>query len=242
MLGKDLKFGDVVRQPAIRELDDMRTLLLDRDYAQSASNRPLYYMYRDLYQNQHQQVMKDHDLRFDITVLAHAPMGREYVKTKGHYHPVAKKGVPYPELYAVLDGQAYYLLQRKDRSGDIDDIIVVKAEAGDKVIIPPGYGHITINPNDSPLKMANWVSTQFDSQYGEIVEKQGGAYYYTIGEEWMKNPKYRNVPDIRFEEPTEVPDLRITREKNVYDLIESPDRLAFLNRPHKFQWVFEELY
>lgn len=243
MLGRDLKFGDIVREPAVRELDDMRGLLLDKDYAQNASNRPLYYMYRDLYKSEeHKQTMRDHDIRFDITVMAHSPLGREYLKTKGHYHPVARNDTPYPEIYEVMDGTAHYLLQKRDASGQVTDVIVVEAQAGDKAIIPPGYGHITINPTDQPLKMANWVSTQFESRYGEIVEKQGGAYYETIADEWVKNAKYDGLPDIRFEEPTEVDELNLVQGRSMYGLIESPNRLAFLNRPHKFQWVFDSLY
>lgn len=243
MLGRTLKFGSVTRDPDVRELDEMRTLLLDKDYAQNASNRPLYYMYRDLYKSeQHQNVMRQHDLRFDITVMTNSPLGREYVKTKGHYHPEARNGVSYPEIYEVMDGKAHYLLQKTDASGNIVDVIVVEANPGDKVIIPPGYGHITINASDEPLKMANWVSTQFASQYGEIVEKQGGAYYETIAGDWIKNKKYDDVPNIRFEQPTQFEELHITPDKNMYSLIESPNKLAFLNRPHKFAWVFEELY
>lgn len=241
MLGRTLKFGDVERDPDIRELDDMRGLLLDRDYASTAGNRPLYYMYRDLYKESHLGTIREHNLRFDITVMTTPPIGREYVKTKGHYHPVARKGVSYPEIYEVMEGQAHYLLQRKN-DGVVDDVIVVKAAAGDKVIIPPGYGHITINIGDNPLTMANWVSTQFESQYGDMVEKQGGAYYETIADEFVQNPQYADVPDVRFASPPEAPDLRIDPEKPMYSLIETPHRLGFLNRPYKFQWLFQELY
>jgi glucose-6-phosphate isomerase len=244
MLGKDLKFGAVTREPDVRVLDEMRGLLLDTEYANGASNRPLYYMYRNLYRTEHHEsVMHDHDLRFDITVMAHQPLGREYVKTKGHYHPEAAHGVAYPEIYEVMDGTAHYLLQKTDSSGGVADVIVVKASAGDKVIIPPGYGHITINPSDQPLKMANWVSTQFESQYGDMVEKQGGAYYETIAGDWVRNQQYASVPDIRFTEPVDIDELDIVSgDDSMYRLIESPNKLAFLNRPHKYQWVFEDLY
>lgn len=241
MHNKKLKFGDVVREADVRELDDMRSLLLDQDYAQKAGNRPLYFMYRDLYKDQHKETIRQHDLRFDITVMMPQPIGREYVKTKGHYHPIAKKGVQYPEIYEVMDGKAHYLLQKKD-GDEITDVIVVKASAGDKVIIPPGYGHITINVGDKSLKMANWVSTKFESQYRDIEQKEGGACYETITDEFVKNNKYGDVPDIRFETPQPVDDLRITRDEPMYNLIERPQRLAFLNRPHKFQWLFENLY
>lgn len=226
----------------MRMLDEMRDLLLDQEYAMEANNRALYYMYRDLYREQDRETIRANDIRFDITVIPPIQLGREYVKTKGHYHPDAGHGVPYPEIYGVMAGKAHYLLQKKDDDGTIVDAVVVEAEAGDKVMIPPGYGHITINPGRKPLKMANWVSSRFDSMYTGIEEKNGGAYYETVAGEFVRNTDYSDLPDLRQVTPETVPDLDITRDRNLYSLIESPGVLSFLNRPHKYSWVFEELY
>jgi hypothetical protein len=46
----------------------------------------------------------------------------------------------------VLEGDAHYLLQRAQNEERVDEAILVKATRGDKVIIPPNYGHVTINP------------------------------------------------------------------------------------------------
>ncbi|MDY6770036.1 MAG: glucose-6-phosphate isomerase family protein [Candidatus Nanohaloarchaea archaeon] len=242
MHNRKLRFGDVEREPDVRMLDEMRSFLLDQDWAQDADNQALYYMYRDLYREEDLDAIRDNDLRFDITVIPPKQLGREYVKTKGHYHPEAASGVPYPEIYEVMAGKAHYLLQERDATGQVSDVVVVAAEAGDKVIIPPGYGHITINPGSNPLKMANWVSTRFESEYGGIEEKQGGAYYETVAGEFIPNPNYDALPDLRRASAEEVPELGIRREILMYTLIESPDSLAFLNRPHKYDWVFADLY
>ena len=46
------------------------------------------------------------------------------------------------------------------------------------MIIPPGYGHISINPSpDKTLAMANIVSTAFKSEYGEYESRHGAAYF-----------------------------------------------------------------
>jgi oxalate decarboxylase/phosphoglucose isomerase-like protein (cupin superfamily) len=86
-------------------------------------------------------------------------MGLEFVKTYGHYHPRVnpKLRYTYPEIYEVLDGDAHYLLQRALNDESVDDVTLVKATRGDKVIVPPNYGHVTINPSERTLKMANWV-------------------------------------------------------------------------------------
>ena len=105
---------------------------------------------------------------------------QEFVKTYGHYHPEKVTGYSYTELYSVLEGEATYLMQHG--SGvTIDDIYCVKAKAGDNVIIPPNYGHITINASDKQLKMANWVCNGFSSVYGEIDKLGGGAYHLLKG-------------------------------------------------------------
>ncbi|MDY6776572.1 MAG: glucose-6-phosphate isomerase family protein [Candidatus Nanohaloarchaea archaeon] len=241
MAGGTLEFGAVEREPDTRQLDEMRSLLLDHDFAQEADNRVLYYMYRGLYREGDQGKIESHDLRYDITVIPPQHLGREYVKTKGHYHPDAGRGVSYPEIYEVISGEAHYLLQKKE-GGEIVDVVVVEAEAGDKVVIPPGYGHITINPSKRKLKMANWVSSRFDSIYGDIEEKKGGAYYETVADEFVPNHNYDDLPRLRRVEAEEVPELGIERGRSMYSLIEAPDNLAFLNRPHKFMWMFEQLY
>ena len=45
----------------------------------------------------------------------------------------------------MLDGDAHYLLQRAQNEESVHEVILVKATRGDKVIVPPNYGHVTIN-------------------------------------------------------------------------------------------------
>lgn len=176
--------------PDKRYLDDMRSVIYDKDFLESAENLELYYMYRGLEEKE--------NLRYDITIIPAKMLGEEFVKTKGHYH---KKG--YGEVYMVLDGSAIYLMQKiKDNKPDeIEDVYAVKAEKGDVVIIPPYYGHITINPSgEKDLKMANWVSKDCMSDYSLYEKLQGACYFYTK-HGWIKNENYISVPEIRFEDP-----------------------------------------
>ena len=106
-----------------------------------------------------------HNLRYDLTVIPSCEICGEWVKTKGHYHPKNPAGIGYPEIYEVIEGQVHYLLQ----SRNLDDVVIISAQAGDLVIIPPEYGHVSINPSqDSALVMANIVSTAFESEYGRV--------------------------------------------------------------------------
>ena len=95
--------------------------------------------------------LREQNIRYDITIIPPGMLGREYIKTAGHYHPLVPGGsVTYPELYEVLEGEALYLLQRQD----LGDVVAINASAGDKVLVPPNYGHITINGSNKKLKMA----------------------------------------------------------------------------------------
>ena len=156
--------------PGIRTIRDMRSVLA----APSCRvTDPLYYMYRDLARLEaDRRWLTDHRLRYDITVIPPRDLCGEHVKTKGHYHPDNAAGTGYPELYEVLDGTAQFLLQ----SRPLDDVILVHADTGARVIIPPGYGHITINPSPGvTLVLANLVSTAFESEYGEVREQARGG-------------------------------------------------------------------
>jgi len=183
MLKKSIKN----KTPDIRFLNDMKTVVYDKDWLKTAKNFKAYYMYRG--------IETKANLRYDITVIPQHMMGKEFIKTKGHYHIGA-----YPEIYIVLKGQAIYLMQKKGNGKEISDVFAIQAKAGDIAVIPPYYGHVTINPSKQPLQMANWVSEDCKSDYGLYEKNQGACYFYTK-QGWIKNPKYSQVPDLRFEKP-----------------------------------------
>jgi len=211
--------------PAVRTADEMRCVLADPE---AACGGPLYFMYRDLaFTTGDRAWMAEQGVRFDITVIPPAVIGGEYVKTKGHYHPENPAGVGYPELYQVFAGEAHYLLQQKDLS----DVVVVKAHAGEFVLVPPGYGHVTINPGAEVLVMANLVSTRFSREYGVYEELRGGAYYEVEGSAWVWNARYPAVPPIRMLPASEVPALGILHGRGIYLMVEEREQMSFLNAP-----------
>ncbi len=231
---KKLKFGGRKVEPDVRMLYDMEEVVYDKDWLKGAENVPLYFMYRDLYKQGDEKRIKERGLRYDITVIPPKMLGKEYVKTKGHFHETAKN-MTYPELYGVLEGSAHYLLQ-KGRGEEAERTVLVKAEKGDKVIIPPGYGHITINPTSEKLKMANWVFRNFDSVYGPIVEK-GGAAWFETDEGFKRNDNYSKVPELEVFKASENDQF----EGEIYSLIEDPGKLDFLSSPEQNKKVFEDL-
>jgi glucose-6-phosphate isomerase len=173
-------------KPEIRYLNDMREVLCDKKWAKKAPNFELYYVYRG--------ITKRGDLRYDITIIPPRMLGKEFVKTKGHEH-----SKNYGEIYIVLEGQAIYLFQ-KCKGEKVEDVYAAKAKKGEVVIIPPGYGHLTINPSRKNLIEANWCSEKCQNKY-ELFEKMKGACYFYTKSGWIKNKNYKFVPKVRFEKP-----------------------------------------
>lgn len=238
----ELKFGEVTREADIRMAGDMKEVIQDKDWLKKNEDTELYYMYRGLWRSGDKEKIMSEGLRYDITVIPPLKMGCEYVKTKGHYHPEAVPGVTYPEIYEVLKGEAHYLLQKwSSKKSKLTDVVMIHAKAGDKALIPPNYGHITINPSEETLKMANWVDRSFESTYRNIVELGGGAYFEMIDEGLVKNENYEKVPEIRYIPPTNLPDLGIVSGKDMYELIQEPEKLDFLRKPQDYQSIFEKV-
>ncbi len=222
-----------------RRLPEARYAFADED---APGMDELYYMYRDVAQAGDRGTLAQHGLRFDLTLIPPGLVGREYNKTVGHYHPV-KEGTTYtyPEVYEVLHGEATYLLQRSGEvRGAVEDVVVCLVKPGEKLVIPPGYGHVTINAGTLPLVMANWVAGEFSSVYGEIRELRGGAYYLQSRggrPQWTLNPRYKLAPPLRYAAVSDYPAFGLFCGAPMYALIQkAPDKLRFLTHPEEFVW------
>ncbi|OIP75653.1 MAG: hypothetical protein AUK07_01230 [Parcubacteria group bacterium CG2_30_36_21] len=192
----------------VRFLEDMKKVLSDKKWAKNAPNFELYYMERGLKKKKGLTPLEVPakggavasgdllltGLRYDITTIPPRMLGKEFVKTKGHEHLG-----DFGEIYIVLEGQGIYLMQ-KYKKGKIEDVYAIKARKGNVIVIPPYYGHVTINPSKRTLKTANWMAEKCKSCYDLFEKKQGACYYFTKSG-WIKNKNYKNVPKLRFEKP-----------------------------------------
>ncbi len=232
VLGEGLKCED----PRARTLEEMKDVLLDP----SARGPPeLYFMYRDLHLKEDESLFRANGLRFDATVIISGLVGREYVKTAGHYHPmIPGLGVSYPEIYEVIYGGAVYLLQKIRTLADprrVDDLVAIEALPGDKVIIPPNYGHVTINPYKTPLVMTNVTADNFKSIYDPYRSLRGAASYMVSDDgrpTWISNPNYINPPEVRQIRARELREFGLPRSRPLYRaLVEDPEAFEFLKKP-----------
>lgn len=241
-----MSFGPEMRMPqySTRELDALRPVLLDPD---ADGPEIMYWMYRNCGRPEHAGLKEAHALRYDLTVFRPLTVGREFLKTSGHFHPlIPGQRVSYPEVYEIVSGEALYVMQKvEDYSaapGEIvvEDVIVARVGAGKKIVMPPGYGHVTINVSDDPLVMSNWVSDRFSSFY-RVVEDMRGFAWYAVSDggepDFVENTNYKQgVPQVRWAEISEAPELGLVWDKPLYQsCVDDPGAFEFLNDPAPFE-------
>ena len=224
-------------QPDIRYAYDLKPVLYQPEMLND--NFPAYFMYRDSYRNEEEKErIAKADLRFDYTITPPNRIGKEYIKTYGHYHPEAGK-LSYPELYQVIEGEAVFVLQKRgERDDTIESLAIVEVDEGEAIIVPPGYGHVMINRTEERLITSNWVCRSFKSIYEPYTVLRGACYYLTE-DGWIRNKNYSEVPELAFAENRTDRVLKINGD--MYELVNDLDALEFLKKPDEFQQMFEEV-
>lgn len=238
----DVEVGSV----STRRLEEMRPVLADPDVD---GPDEWYTMYRDVGAADARRRAAAWGVRYDLTVVRAGTAGRERIKTAGHDHPLKPgESVAYPEIYQVIHGQALYLMQESrdghDAAGE-REVVLVEAGPGDVVVIPPGFGHVTVNVGSSWLVMCNWVADGFASLYEPIRRARGAAVYILDdgrgGWTLAPNPRYA-PPAVRRVHAGEVPGLDVASALPMYRALpEFPDRFAFLTFPERAAPLFERV-
>lgn len=144
----------------------------------------------------------------NITVWEPGTVGKEYIKTYGHYH-VGKLD----ETYWFLLGTGIALLQKLavDSNGKmIADIVeefkAIPVKQNDSLFIPAGVGHLVVNTgktylvtaDDSPVNFeeVNPASLPGHADY-ELVKQMRGFAYYVVENNGkpalIKNKLYKEI-------------------------------------------------
>jgi len=234
-----LKFGKFEYEAEVRRGEELRDVL--RDPQTICEDFDAYYIFRDVYEDEEdRESAKRAGVRYDITIIPSRIIGEEYIKTYGHYHPKMNAHT-YPELYQVLEGEAIFLLQLpypEDRR-KIADALAIRASSGDVVLVPPDYGHVTINPSNSVLKLANLVARDFSSVYDDYKRMRGACYYFLTPGRWVTNPNYLKVPELRQLNAVRLEFLDVSE---IYDLIHTPQKVFFLRESEGCLELARKLY
>jgi glucose-6-phosphate isomerase, archaeal len=225
-------------KPSVRKFSDVVPVLMDQ--SAKSDRDEMYYMYRDVHFPEHEEIIRKHNIRYDITVIPPAMIGKEFNKTVGHYHPpIGNSGIAYPEAYEVIHGECLFLIQKLGTDGKVSMAIAIHAKTGDKVIYPPNYGHVMVNIGNDVLVTSNWVADNFESDYKPIADMKGMAYYAVRSEsklfEFLPNQNYIDTPAIRLLEASSNPGAKMLPEGPMYPIgVNQPNKFDFLNYPAKF--------
>ncbi len=225
-----------------RALDELRPTLADPT---ANGPDPAYFMYRGIGRLSALATngCRRYNWRYDVTVFPFGQYGDEYLRTIGHYHPPAEgTSTAYPEVYEVLSGTALFVLQRVDdyRAGPekarVQDLILLRAEVGEKAMMLPGYGHWTVNVAAEPLIVSNWICDGFESHYDSARAAHGPCCYVVAGENGptlSRNPLYRHPPaDVKHAQPVDAPGLGLVAGRPIFGaLLAAPSRWQHLCDP-----------
>ena len=154
-------------KPKARKKKDLRSDSLRKMYTKIKD--PVYLMYRDVssLDPEFKKLAKKYGIRYDLTLIREPPYLPSCLRTLGHYHPEK-----YAELYEVIYGKALFILQSKD----LKKMGYIIADGGEEVLIPPNFGHQTMNRGKTPLLLGNLVCSGFKSDYSVYKKNQGAAF------------------------------------------------------------------
>jgi glucose-6-phosphate isomerase, archaeal len=229
----------VAVKPGVRTFEEMKPVL--KDHSVKPSSDTMYYMYRNVQFPDHEKIIADAKVSYDITVIPSMMVGHEFNKTQGHFHAVKEGlGIAYPEVYEVLNGHALFLLQKMDEYyNELLSVIAIEARTGDRVIFPPNYGHSIMNLGIDTLVTSNWVGTTFERMYKLVVDHKGMAYYVVQdpvdGFRFEANDYYGKVPRVRTISTKFMMNFEIMGNLPMYTIgTRNPKSLEFLNFPEKY--------
>ncbi|MFA4819642.1 MAG: glucose-6-phosphate isomerase family protein [Candidatus Aenigmatarchaeota archaeon] len=233
----DLKINGVSFQPEARMLSEMKSTIYDKKWLSSVKDFPAYWFYRDVYLDKDEKdEINRNDVQFDITIIPPVTFGLELPKTKGHHHPtVSGLKITYPEIYQVISGKALFIFQ-KDNGKEVFDVVMVQAKKGDIAIIPPNYGHVTINDSSEELRISNIVCRSFSSDYSVMEKNSGASYYKMHDQKIIRNSSYSKCSPPRFLKPVRLDKkenssvfelIQLAKQKNVIEFLTKPKDLDY---------------
>ena len=230
--------GDIQFTRETRRIGEMRPIL--REPEALPAGTAVYWNYKLREAGRAELEFRELGLTFGLVCLPPLKIGREYVKTHGHYHSTMPGSqIGFPEVYTHFYGQLYLYMQRRQHGSAylLDDCVIYRMIPGHSIMIPPGYAHILINPSGSPALMAGLYALDAAHDYHPIREMAGGAYYF-IEEDGhvgvIPNPRYAACPPLReIEELTETRFAPPAGNRPLWSsFIEDPQSFAFITNPN----------
>jgi glucose-6-phosphate isomerase len=233
-----LTFGEgITTSPVqVRRLEEVRALLRDPE---SAGPEHLYTIYMDIRVPGIADELRAHGLGYGAVVYNHGTLGHEALRSQGHVHSVApESGVGYSELYEFWHGRGLVYMQ-DSATADVGDVVVIEAGPGDKVAIPPGWAHATVNVGDGPMAFGAVYALDAKLLYDPLRRLQGTAHYVLADGTLEPNPRYARVPQARRTGAHRIPECGIEAGRPA--LAGDVARLDFISRPDRYPALWPRL-
>jgi glucose-6-phosphate isomerase len=239
--------GVVVEETKARLLDELAPVAMEPETCRG-SRAVAYYMYNGVSRQGDAARLTGVPMRYELTLFPPLRMGREFVKTLGHLHSAEpKSGIDYPEVCEVLVGTAHFFFQTLDPAGPSASVaFYTEVRAGEKIVIPPGLDHLTINPGPGPLLFSDVIALGVSGIYDRFKAAHGAAYFEILeaGQpRFVPNPAYRSVPPLEKRPPKGYPALRLTRDEPLYSAFIGTrgEKWPFLADPSRFWPAFPDM-
>ena len=228
-------YGDDVTgpMPEIRTLDQIRPSLRD---PQCEGPEEVYAIAMDVARMQDRAELEKRMLLFGVVTYAAGTLGEEPIRSQGHVHRISlHSGWSPPELYEIWQGKAIIYMQEY-----VDDdpgrCFAVLAGPGDKVLVPPGWGHATISASpDEALTFGAWCDREYGFEYDAVRAHKGLAWYPLVQEKqivWQHNTHY--MPGrLQVITPRQYREFCLSDEPIYQQFIDDPARFQFISRPDK---------
>src|SRR3989338_2427078 len=235
----------MVMEVTERTAEEMLPFLQSKK-ATTAKN-PIYSVYHEIACLADADKIRQSGLRYDLTAIQAGtfeiqPGENEFLKTAGHYHP-SIRGVDYPEIYEVLEGKGRWIIQRyKTDPASIEEAYLIEAGPGEKICIPPRFGHVTINTEPEHLIIGNVIGESVGHDYDPFQKLKGACYRLLATRQYNmieieRNSHYQQIPDLVKLKPKK--DWFKGYGDPLYSLVaHSPDMLAFLAKPETYNPEF----
>ena len=236
--GKDV-FGPTSEK---RKLEDVRQTLKDYN---SKGPEILYSIAMDTGKEAHIKDLQKRNLLYGMCIYASGQIGEEPIRSQGHIHAISPScNYSTPEMYEILQGEAYIFMQ-KGANSETKEAYAILCKARDKILVPPGYAHYTVNANPhEPMVFGAWCVRDYGFDYRD-VRKMGGLSYFPIINEkeeitFEPNETYGKTKLI-IKEPREYIEFNVKKDIPIYEQYEiEPARFDFVTEPQRYMELWEE--
>jgi len=237
-------YGDDVTgpMPEIRTLAQIRSSLRD-----PACDGPeaVYAIAMDVARLQDREELKKRMLLFGVVTYAAGKLGEEPVRSQGHIHRISQhSGWSPPELYEIWQGKAIIYMQEYV-ADDPGRCFAVIAGPGEKVLVPPGWGHATISADsEQPLTFGAWCDREYGFEYDAVRARKGLAWYPLWQDKqiiWQHNSHYAPAR-LQVIPPRAYREFGLTDAPIYQQFIDSPARFQFISRPDKTAALWQNFH